>query len=114
LRDDSLAAAGDSGALARVAARSATERARELDNMRVAAIVECEALIRRALRAPSTAEFPREGRSWDPEYSDSTVRISGNVDAENAFGAKLRQRWACGFKPQGTSLIIVDISLGDG
>jgi hypothetical protein len=57
----------------------------------------------RTLRAPSTAEFP--GCGWSiGEYEirgnrDKTVfSVVGYVDAQNSFGAKLRNRFAVSLK----------------
>ncbi|WP_162175151.1 hypothetical protein [Fodinicurvata fenggangensis] len=51
--------------------------------------------VERSLKAPSTAEF---SSSFDREsgYHKTgacTYRVSGYVDAENSFGAKIRTNW---------------------
>ncbi len=50
-----------------------------------------ERLVEDALKAPSTASFPWRGRSYT-EFQGGWV-LTGPVDAENAFGAKLRAKW---------------------
>lgn len=60
----------------------------------ILAWVACKDAIKAQLKAPSTAEFP----SFDPAFATvrtSSVTIVSYVDAENSFGAKLRQDWRC-------------------
>lgn len=61
------------------------------------AIVWCEDYVKDRLKAPSTADFSDEtvasqGRTWT---------VNGSVDAENSFGAKLRNSFACVVKYNG-------------
>lgn len=51
----------------------------------------CEGSVKQQLKAPSTASFSGEEATGGP--TDYTV--TGNVDAENSFGAKLRSTWTC-------------------
>lgn len=64
----------------------------------IAAFHHCQDAVEEKLRAPSTAEFD--------DYSPSRVQgadagggeryiVRGDVDAENAFGAKVRSRYEC-------------------
>ncbi|MDN3310536.1 hypothetical protein QWJ90_06305 [Microbacterium oryzae] len=53
-----------------------------------AAVVTCQSLVKDNLKAPSTASFP-----YVPSYSGRV--ISGEVDAENGFGAKIRSSFQC-------------------
>jgi hypothetical protein len=48
--------------------------------------------IKRRLKAPATAEFGGEKVSFSPPTKHL---VTGYVDAQNAFGAKLRKQWAC-------------------
>lgn len=53
------------------------------------AIAQCEARIEAELRAPATAEF-------DSSASGSgTWKVTGTVDAENGFGAMIRNDFQC-------------------
>ena len=55
--------------------------------------------IKRRLKAPATAEFGGEKVS---SFSPPTKHlVTGYVDAQNAFGAKLRKRWACAVEKTG-------------
>lgn len=50
----------------------------------------CHDWVRDALKSPSTAEF-----SNDSVVGSGPWTISGDVDSENSFGAKLRTTWRC-------------------
>lgn len=54
-------------------------------------IAQCEARIGRLLKAPSTADYASttEGAGAD------TWKVTGTVDAENSFGAKVRAEYGC-------------------
>jgi hypothetical protein len=49
-----------------------------------------QADVRRALVAPSTAEFPRRAGQGTGHIGDCVYRVNGHFDAQNAFGAMLR------------------------
>lgn len=51
----------------------------------------CKEAIEEDLKAPSTAEWV------DVEVDDSgdTTKVTGNVDAENSYGAKVRGSFSC-------------------
>lgn len=51
----------------------------------------CEDWVRDQLKAPATADFTDGAESGGP----SSYTISGEVDAENSFGATLRTSWTC-------------------
>lgn len=53
--------------------------------------VACEGFVKDRLKAPATADFSGE----NVEVSGSTYTVTGAVDAENSFGAKLRQQFTC-------------------
>lgn len=65
----------------------------------VEAYVMAQEFVKRELRAPATAEFPiinmRENTSIPTKTLDGkcAFRVTMNVDAENGFGAKIRQRF---------------------
>lgn len=60
---------------------------------RYTAIQACEGSVKRQLKAPATASFTNERAT---RLDASNYEISGGVDAENSFGAKLRTAWVCG------------------
>lgn len=63
------------------------------DRSRDATIV-CREFVRASLRSPSTADFP-----WTPNKrfreGYQTYIIKSHVDAQNAFGAVIRNQWHC-------------------
>jgi hypothetical protein len=73
----------------------------------------CQEWVRLSLKAPSTAKFQREGRETGPRIgADSTLWISrGFVDAQNSFGAQLRNRYECvaRVEPRGISAVSVTV-----
>lgn len=57
---------------------------------RYVAIQACEGSVKKQLKAPSTADFVEEhARKSGP----TRYEITGAVDSENSFGAKLRSAW---------------------
>jgi hypothetical protein len=50
------------------------------------------------LKAPSTASF---ASSKADKLNEKEWSVSGTVDAQNTFGAKLRTRWRCKAKYAG-------------
>lgn len=51
----------------------------------------CRQAVKDKLKAPATADIEVQGHSG----SGSVYRLTGVVDSENGFGAKLRSSWAC-------------------
>lgn len=58
-------------------------------NNELEAVSQCEARIEQQLKAPSTAEFNSSGTG------NGTWTVTGTVDAENGFGAKIRSSYQC-------------------
>lgn len=58
-------------------------------NNSAVAIRHCEDAIKERLKAPSTAEFDSTAAG------SGTWTVTGTVDAENSFGAKLRSTYQC-------------------
>lgn len=56
----------------------------------VGAINACEDWVRDQLKAPATAEFGDSTATGSGPWT-----VTGTVDAENSFGAMLRQTWSC-------------------
>lgn len=71
----------------------------------------------RVLKAPGSAEFPSPTFSTH-EYSvtavsDGTYRVRGYVDAQNSFGAKLRNNWEAICKGSGMNWYASSVTLLD-
>lgn len=60
----------------------------------------CETYIKTLLQAPSTAKFSGETAT---DNGDGTWSVTGSVDSENGFGAKLRSTWSCTAKDGGNN-----------
>lgn len=51
----------------------------------------CQEMVTERLRAPSTAKFG----GWDINETMSAITIQGHVDAQNGFGATMRNEFQC-------------------
>ena len=50
--------------------------------------------VKQQLKAPSTADFPYDDYEYEcVEKTNNRWLVKSYVDAENSFGAKLRQKW---------------------
>jgi hypothetical protein len=58
------------------------------------AVVQCQNYVRDRLRSPSTADFPWLDHSVTPEGSE-TYLVRSYVDAQNGFGATVRNNYTC-------------------
>jgi len=66
-------------------------------HIEVAAKFRAEKAVKLILKAPSTAEFQEETkRCWI--MPDSTIIVKGDVDAQNSFGAMIRNSYFVKFK----------------
>jgi hypothetical protein len=54
--------------------------------------VACRDWARERLKNPATADF---GEDWAQDLGAGRWRVTGVVDAENAFGATVRAEWTC-------------------
>ena len=64
-------------------------------SMELNAQVLCRQVIRQNLKAPSTANFSGDSVSTDNNKGKQIFIVTGYVDAENSFGAKLRSSYEC-------------------
>lgn len=55
----------------------------------------CQDFIKDKLKAPSTAEFEVRNKNHIIDEGDNTFTITMNVDAENSFGAMIRDTFYC-------------------
>lgn len=62
----------------------------------------CHGAISNQLKAPSSADYPEQGISVLAFTEKNQVVMSGPVDAQNSFGAKIRTNYMCILEgPQG-------------
>jgi len=55
------------------------------------AFITAQEYVKDNLKSPSTAKFPFLEYSWsDPDTATNTIIIKSHVDAQNAFGATIR------------------------
>lgn len=88
------------------------------DDLKATIIVATEEAVKSQLKAPSTAEFPWGYDSYqikEVATGDDTKQysVSSYVDAENEFGAKLRNRFVVSlqFKSDMSAYNILDVKL---
>lgn len=70
----------------------------------------CHDWVKTKLKSPSSAEFSGDVLTGD----QSGYIIAGNVDAENSFGASLRNTWSCNIRLDGDTWRGEANLLGDG
>ncbi|HEY0889326.1 MAG TPA: hypothetical protein VGE38_06935 [Nocardioides sp.] len=73
----------------------------------------CKQFVEKRLKAPSTADYQNTTTTQDANQ----WTVEGDVDAENSFGAKIRNHYVCVVKPrdsEGTNWELVDIQMGEG
>ena len=93
-----------------IAAFRSTNTGGPEDDRSNTAVAACEDSIRNQLKAPSTAKFSGE-RYTD---NDPDWLVTGNVDAENGFGAMIRSGFSCTLTRNGDRMVTTSASLGDG
>lgn len=76
-------------------------------NNEAEAETQCEGFVDKRLKAPATADYEltasREGGSWT---------VTGAVDSENGFGAKVRSSVTCVLHFEGDTAHLDDITIG--
>jgi hypothetical protein len=75
--------------------RSGATYARPAQDRKIEALSTCEQFVERRLKAPSTAKF---SHVWDTTMTgsgDGPYQVRGFVDAQNSFGAMLRNHYVC-------------------
>lgn len=65
------------------------------------AVVACKRFVEERLTAPATADFSGETVTGEGPFT-----VTGTVDAENAFGAKLRSTYTCVVRASGDTLVL--------
>lgn len=84
------------------------------------AITYAKIYVKKSLKAPSTAKFQDEtefGVSPKRDKKGDKIKdvweVSGYVDAQNSFGAMLRQQWYVKMKKVNNSWLLLDIKFGE-
>lgn len=75
---------------------------------RATSIRVCQDAVRERLKAPSTAEF--SGESYQAPQSHKRV-VTGDVDAQNSYGAMLRSSWSCTLRRDGRDWYVDDVTI---
>lgn len=71
-------------------------------------VASCHASVVAKLKAPSTATFPTYDQiGW---LSETQAKVSGNVDAQNSFGAMIRQAYTCDATKDGVRWSITSVT----
>ena len=81
----------------------------------IGAWVDCKSFVTKSLKSPSTAVFPV---SNEPGVSIHTLTnghwvVVGYVDAQNSFGAPLRQTFGCELRYSGTNVTVEHLTIGE-
>jgi DNA-directed RNA polymerase subunit RPC12/RpoP len=75
------------------------------------ALVVCKFFIEPRLSSPSTASFSSLFNSTITSVGIGSYRVTGYVDAQNAFGAKIRNHYICVVSRDGGGWILESLSL---
>lgn len=60
--------------------------------------VIAQGIVEKALKSPSTADFPPTSESVVERRADNVYKVSSYVDSENGFGAMIRTEWIVVFR----------------
>lgn len=88
--------------------RQAAENAER--SLQAGARVSCQEFVKRQLRSPSTAKFPFTEQRIS-RLRRNVYRVSGPVDAQNAFGATIRNRYICEVEKSASQWKLLDIQV---
>jgi hypothetical protein len=82
---------------------------------RTSAWVDCRSFVEQNLKAPASAVFPLSNAPGITiaHLSNGRWSVLGFVDAENSFGAMLRQDWGCQISYQGSQATLHQLRIGD-
>lgn len=81
----------------------------------VMAYIMSQTFVKRVLKAPATAEFPRRSEVISQAIGDCKFQVIGHVDAQNSFGALIRSRYTAELQyfPEEGSWRALDVNLFD-
>lgn len=83
---------------------------------RISAWVDCSEFVKKNLKSPSTAQFPSsaaDGVIIAHIASNDRWSVLGYVDAQNSFGATLRQDFGCQVSYSGGKVTLHALRIGD-
>lgn len=86
---------------------------------KTAALTDCRQAVKDKLKTPATARFdadrpadvqeiPRNASASDPAFASGALIITGTVDAQNSFGANVRNSYVCSMHLSGSAYKIRD------
>ena len=80
---------------------------------KIEALSMCELFIKRRLKAPSTAAFSHVWDTTTTGSGDGPYQVSGYADAQNSFGAMLRNRYVCTAQRSSSrdTWVLIDLTL---
>lgn len=78
----------------------------EYQTAQITAQAGCQGFVERRLKAPDGADFSAWSAVPGP---GSTWTVSGTVDAENSFGAKIRSSFRCEMRDAGDRWVLTSI-----
>lgn len=77
----------------------------------IGAITACEGYVADRLKAPATAKFSGWLDSTTAVLKDGTIAVRGTVDAQNGFGALIRNDWVCAVRQSGSGYTLQSVDL---
>lgn len=77
-------------------------------NAEGSSISACQSAVKDRLKAPSTADFS----SVAAEVKPGLWRVTGDVDAQNSFGAQVRTAYTCTVAWSNRSASVASVSVG--
>ena len=93
------------------ASMSPTQKQAQLDeSVRSDAKWMCKEFVEKTLKAPSTAEFQSYNNFSASGTGEGPFQVSGYVDAENSFGAKIRTQFICELRRTGDNWQLENLS----
>lgn len=84
---------------------------REEETRRMDAWMTSQEFVKRRLKSPSTAEFSSQSNTSVTKVDSLTYRVRGHVDAQNSFGAMLRNQYVVTMRSSGDTWELLDISM---
>ena len=69
--------------------------------------------VKSVLNSPSTADFPWYDWQYSKNYKTKVVTVSSYVDAQNLFGAEIRNQFTLMYQPEGDTFTLIYFKIGD-
>jgi hypothetical protein len=100
------------GVLSAIAYVTPKDVMREAEDKKIEAFVICKQFVEKQLRAPKTAEFPSFSSAQVHPVAGTDYEVRSYVDAQNAFGAMIRNTFSCTVSPtSGDRWRLVDLKM---